>query len=353
MFQFLLGSCYPRALFGVYVGLVCVDGFLAVISFLQLLRIHSRNLQIGWTRQKVFHLMIGSSNLGFVLYFILSLVAACKDWASWSHICGFIIMAFPQIIFFAAFLLLLSFWVDLCHQTNDDEDDDDGYYSREALLEKTNKENAVVHHSRKCCSLRALQVGSRQKIVILVILLILVLMVTSSMLMWIGKGDNPIDSSLVARVYVDLFSAIVLSLGGALAGYGLVLYLKMSKVRSDRVSSEKKKVAGLAIVSVLCFSSNAVVAVFTNIPLLYDWNQQTLGGVYTSLLLLLYYFLGTSVPAASLLWVMRELPPPLVTNRDEESRMIAFINDGSVTAHPQRWAAAACLQNQVSRASPI
>ncbi|KAL3520186.1 hypothetical protein ACH5RR_018335 [Cinchona calisaya] len=353
MFELLVGSCYPKALVGVYVGLLCVDGLLAIIAFAQLLRIHSRNSQIGWTRQKVFHLMMGSSNLGCFFYIVLTLVAACKDWDCWSYSCGFTIMACPQIIFLAAFLLLLSFWVDLCHQSNDDDEEDDGYNPREALLEKMNKENADIHSGRKCCSFRAVHVGSRQKIVILVTLIFFALMATSAMLIWIGKGKNPIDSSLVARVYVDLFAFAVLFLGGALACYGLVLFLKMSKVRSERVSSEKWKVAGLAIVSVLCFTSNAFIAIFTNTPLLYDWSRQTISGVYTSLLLVLYYFLGSSIPSAFVLWVMRELPPPLVTNREEESRTIAFISDSSVTVHPQRWTAAASLQNQVLRASPI
>ncbi|XP_071921083.1 tobamovirus multiplication protein 1 isoform X2 [Coffea arabica] len=321
MFEFVVGSCYPDALVGVYVGLLSVDGLLAVIAFTQLLRIHSRNSRIGWTRQKVFHLMIGSSNAGCFVYIVLTLVAACKDWACWSDSCGFITMACPQIIFLAAFLLLLSFWVDLCHQSNDEDDEDDGYNPREALLEKMNKENAAVHSGRKCCSFRAVHVGSHQKIVIL--------------------------------VYVDLFAVAVFSLGGALACYGLVLFLKMSKVRSERVASEKWKVAGLAIVSVVCFTSYALVALFTNIPLLYNWNQETIRGIYTSVLLVFYYFLGSSIPSAFLLWMMRELPAPLVINREQESRTIAFISDSSVTVHPQRWTTTASLQNQVSRASPI
>ncbi|XP_071922060.1 tobamovirus multiplication protein 1 isoform X1 [Coffea arabica] len=356
MFEFVVGSCYPDALVGVYVGLLSVDGLLAVIAFTQLLRIHSRDSRIGWTRQKVFHLMIGSSNAGCFVYIVLTLVAACKDWACWSDSCGFITMACPQIIFLAAFLLLLSFWVDLCHQSNDEDDEDDGYNPREALLEKMNKENAAVHSGRKCCSFRAVHVGSRQKIVILVIVLIFVLMAVSAVLIWIGKGKNSLNSSVVARVYVDLFAVAVFSLGGALACYGLVLFLKMSKVRSERVASEKWKVAGLAIVSVVCFTSYALVALFTNIPLLYNWNQETIRGIYTSVLLVFYYFLvtaGSSIPSAFLLWMMRELPAPLVINREQESRIIAFISDSSVTVHPQRWTTTASLQNQVSRASPI
>ncbi|XP_027770609.1 tobamovirus multiplication protein 1 isoform X2 [Solanum pennellii] len=323
MIEWREGTCYPKALMGVNVGLASVDAVIAVLAFAQLMRIHSRNTHSGWTRQKVFHLMIGSSNL-----------------------------AFPKILFLAAFLLLLSFWVDLCHQSNDEEDEDDVYSPREALLEK-NKPNSNADSRRRCCSLRAVKVGSRQKVVVLVTLLVFLLMLVAAVLIWIGRGRNPIDSSVVARVYVDLFALAVLLLGVALACYGLVLFLKMSKVRSERASSEMWKVAGLAVVSVLCFTSSAAVAIFTDIPLLFNWHGQKINGVCTSLLMVLYYFIGSSVPSAFVLWVMRELPPPLVTFSQQESRTIAFINDSSATVQPQRWTAAASVQNQVSRASPI
>ncbi|KAI3456045.1 hypothetical protein Pfo_012708 [Paulownia fortunei] len=350
--------CYPEAVEGVNVGLACVDGVIAFLAFYQLMRIHSRNSQLGWTRQ--------------------------KGWICWSHSCGFIVMgreitsllcdykvfnlhdhsirmltaeilsfsAFPKILFVAAFLLLLSFWVDLCHQSNDD-DEDEGCSPREALLEKINKTDLNASVRRRCCTLRSLRIGSRQKIVILVTVLVFAIMIASSVLIWIGMGKSPVDSAVVAQVYVDLIAVVVLLLGGALACYGLMLFLKMRKVRSDRASSEMWKVAGLAIVSVISFTSSALVAIGTNIPLFYHWHEQQMDGVHTSLLLVLYYFIGSSVPSAFVLFVMKELPPPLVINRQQESRTIAFISDGSVATHPQCWTAATRVQNQVSRASPI
>ncbi|KAL2494543.1 hypothetical protein Fot_38300 [Forsythia ovata] len=345
------GSCYPKAMVGVNVGLACVDGVVAVLAFCQLMRIHSRNSHLGWTRQKVFHLMIGSSNLGYFFYFVLSLVAACKGWLCWSNSCGFIVMAFPKILFVAAFLLLLSFWVDLCHQSNDD-DEDEGYSPREALLEKR-RADSNTNGCRRCFSFLAIRTGSRQKVVILVTIIVFAIMIACAVLIWIGMGKNPIDSEVVAQVYVDLFAVAVLLLGGALACYGLVLFLKMRKVRSERASSEMWKVAGLAIVSVVCFTSSALVTISTNIPLIYHWHQEEIDGVYTSLLLVLYYFIGSSVPSAFVLWMMRELPPLLVTNREQESRTITFIRDDLVTVHPQSWTSATSMSNQVSRASPI
>ncbi|KAI5670811.1 hypothetical protein M9H77_11175 [Catharanthus roseus] len=98
-------------------------------------------------------------------------------------------MTCPNILLLAAFLLLLSFWVDLCHQSNDDGDDDDGYNPQESLLEKKNKAQSEVHSGRKCCSFPAIHV----------ILIVFTLTAASAVLIWIGKAKIPIDRSLVAR----------------------------------------------------------------------------------------------------------------------------------------------------------
>ncbi|GLT50631.1 hypothetical protein SLA2020_241040 [Shorea laevis] len=349
-------SCFPRVLFGVNVGLACVDGIIAVLAFTQLIRIHSRNSQHGWTRQKVFHLLIGITNTGSFIYFILTLIAACKAWLCWSFSCGFVAMALPGILLCVAFLLLLSFWVDLCHQATDEEEDDEEKSFLEALLEKSfNRPSSSTADSRRTClPFRLIHVGSRQKIVIWVTVVLFLFMMIFAVLIWIGMGKNSIDSSTVARVYIDIFAMAMLILGGALACYGLLLRLKMRKVRSERASSEIWKVAGLATVSVLCFTPSAFVALFTNIPMLYQWRDLYIDGVYTPLLLILYYFIGSSVPSAILLWVMRELPAMPVTNTREESTTVTFIRDHSPAVHqPQRWTAVTSSQNPVSRGSPI
>lgn len=357
MLQLRDGDCYPKLLVALNVVLASINASIALLAFCQLIRIHSRSSNLGWTRQKVFHLLIGASNIGYLFYFVITLVAACKNWVCWSHSCGFIFMACPKILFLAAFLLLLSFWIDLCHQPIDDEDEDEEEEnsSQEALLEgRLDKPYSNAQSWRKCCSFRAIHVGSRQKVVIVVTVAIFIFMIVAAVLIWIGRGKNPIESSVVARVYVDLSAIASVLLGGALAYYGLILFLKMRRVRSERASSEMWKVAGLAVVSVLCFTSGALVALFTDIPMLYHWHNQQINIGVTSFLLVLYYFIGSSVPSAFVLWVMRELPPSAVAHIQAETRRtIAFIHDPTAPVHPQRWTTAASSQNQVSKASPI
>uniref|UniRef100_A0A7N0TKR6 THH1/TOM1/TOM3 domain-containing protein n=1 Tax=Kalanchoe fedtschenkoi TaxID=63787 RepID=A0A7N0TKR6_KALFE len=290
---------------------------------------------------------------GYFLYFVLSLVSAGKGWLYWSSYCGFIFMAFPEILFLSGFLLLLSFWVDLCHQAagKEDEDEDEEASFHETLLQKKfNKSNPLSTGSqRKCCSLRRLsQVQSRQKIVILVTSMIIILMIICSVLIWMGNKYNYYDSSMVARVYVDFFAAINFLLGGALACYGLLLFMKMSKVRSERASCEMWKVAGLAIVSVFCFTSRALVAILTDTAILYNC-QMSVNSLHSSIFLTIYYFLGSSVPSSFVLWVMRELPASPVANMHEDSRISTFANASPIVRiQPQQWTTSANLQNQVT-----
>ncbi|XP_038719714.1 tobamovirus multiplication protein 1-like isoform X2 [Tripterygium wilfordii] len=310
------GSCSQEELVVVNVGLAVVDGVIAVLAIYQ-----------------VFHLLIGSSKIGCFVYFVLTLVTTCEGWLCWSYSCGFILMAFPKILLFTAFLLLLSFWVDLCHIPDDEEEEDDEFRIHEGLLENslTGPSSSSADRRRICFPFRLIHVGIHQKIVILVSILIFLIMMTSAALIWIGMEYNPIDSSLVAKVYIDLFALAVLLLGGALGCYGLVLCLKMRKVRSERASSEMWKVAGLALLSVVCFTPSTFVAVLTDIPVLHHWHGLYINGLYTSLLLMLYYFIGSSVPSAFLLWVMRELPPSAVANI-QGPRTITFISDNSAPA---------------------
>ncbi|XP_073313157.1 uncharacterized protein [Primulina huaijiensis] len=101
------GRCYPKEVVGVDLGLACVDGGIAIIAFYQMIRIHLRNSHLGWTAQKVFHLLIGTSNFGYLLYFGLTPLAACKDWLFWPQSCGFIIMGMQL---FPKFCLLRHFF---------------------------------------------------------------------------------------------------------------------------------------------------------------------------------------------------------------------------------------------------
>ncbi|XP_022759128.1 uncharacterized protein LOC111305664 isoform X7 [Durio zibethinus] len=57
-------KCYPLNFLFVNIALACLDALLAFIAFFQLFRIHLQNQQVGWTRQKVLHLLIGSSSCG-------------------------------------------------------------------------------------------------------------------------------------------------------------------------------------------------------------------------------------------------------------------------------------------------
>ncbi|CAI0475101.1 unnamed protein product [Linum tenue] len=324
--------CFHPGVLAVNVGLASLDGILAFLAFYQ-----------------VFHVLVGSSNLGYFLYFAASPIAYHNKWLCWSYSCGFILMAFSKILFFGAFLLLLSFWVDLCHQADDEDYEEEDFNFHEPLLEMPPEHSGSTHgeSQRACLPFRSIRVGSRQRVVILVIILAFVSTITCAALFWIDMSNGFSHSSLLAMIYEDISDVVMLLLGGALACYGLVLYLKMRRVRSERAASDIWKVAGLAVVAVICFTTSALVAFLANIPVRYNWQQLDGNDLLTSVLLILYYFIGSSVPSAFLLWIMRELPPPLMSSVPEESTTITFVSDSTGVMHnPQRWTTSASLQNQ-------
>ncbi|KAG2600752.1 tobamovirus multiplication protein 1-like isoform X2 [Panicum virgatum] len=339
------GGCLPLPIVATEGALAVVDGAIATAAFVQLARIHRHNQLQGWTRQKVFHLMIGLSNIVFLLYFVSTIIATCQRWICWVHGCGFVLMASPQILLLASFLLLLSFWVDLCHQTND-EDEEDVRSHREALLDRTKTKPGIhpVNIHQRCCP--GIQLGSRQKFVILVLILSFVVMFAFAILIWVGRGENPIDSSLLKRVYLDVFSVVVLVLGGALACYGALLFSKMSKVRSETVSNEKWKVASLAAVSLICFSSSAILALVTNVPVLLYWYSTDADIIYNAIILFVYYIIGSSVLSGFVLWIMRDLPHRQVVERPTESRVVTMFRERPSTTQDLQWRTAVTSSNK-------
>uniref|UniRef100_A0A0E0C7S6 THH1/TOM1/TOM3 domain-containing protein n=1 Tax=Oryza meridionalis TaxID=40149 RepID=A0A0E0C7S6_9ORYZ len=311
------GGCLPMPVIAAEAALAVIDASISVAAFVQLARIHRHDQQHGWTRQKIFHFMIGLCNL-----------------------------ASPQILLLASFLLLLSFWVDLCHQTND-EDEEDTRSHHEALLDRTKNKPGIcaVDVRRRCCP--GVQLGSRQKFVILVLLLSFVVTIAFAILIWIGRGENPIDSSLLKRVYLDVFSVVVLVLGGALACYGAILFSKMSKVRSETGSSEKRKVASLAAVSLICFSSSAILALVTNVPVLVYWYSADEYIINNAIILFMYYFIGSSIPSGFVLWVMKDIPHRQTVERPTQSRVVTLFRDRPSPTQDPQWRTAVTSSNKL------
>ena len=346
------GGCLPLPIIAAEAALAVVDAAIAATAFVQLARIHRHNQQHGWTRQKIFHFMIGLCNIVFLAYFVSTVIATCERWVCWVHGCGFVLMASPQILLLASFLLLLSFWVDLCHQTND-EDEDDVRSHQEALLDRTKTKPGTrpTDARRKCFP--GIQLGSRQKFVILVLVLSFIVMLAFAILIWVGRGENPIDSSLLKKVYLDVFSVVVLVLGAALSCYGALLFSKMSKVRSETVSTEKWKVASLAAVSLICFSSSAILALVTNIPVLLYWYSTEAEIIKNAVILFLYYLIGSSVPSGFVLWVMREMPQRPTVERPTQSRVVTLFRDRPSPTQDPQWRAAVTSSNKALKSSPI
>ncbi|THF97025.1 hypothetical protein TEA_001705 [Camellia sinensis var. sinensis] len=160
-------SCYPRPFVDVNGSLACFHGAIFVLAFYQCKKqdylLAMCELQSLQSCRK--HVFLYNCHASFD-------ADPCKEFTSWldsperamawSYLIFWIVLdtieltiaAFPKILFLAAFLLLLSYWVDLCHQTNDEDDEDEECSPREALLERTsNKPHSNADSHRRCSSI--------------------------------------------------------------------------------------------------------------------------------------------------------------------------------------------------------
>jgi hypothetical protein len=182
--------------------------------------------------------------------------------------------AAPQTLFLATFLLLLSFWLDLCNQANDNDDEDDEVDAEYAELPSSpnHLESGASKLYQSCFPWRRWRVRGRQRCVIVVVSVLFLLTVAFSLLFWYGMYDSPIDSVRLAQVHANFFALVTLLSGGGLAVYGLLLYTKMSRVKSGSTSADIRKVAGLAVASVVCFSLKAFLVVMSDLTDLNIWH---------------------------------------------------------------------------------
>ncbi|KAJ7526818.1 hypothetical protein O6H91_16G024100 [Diphasiastrum complanatum] len=89
---------------------------------------------------------------------------------------------------------------------------------------------------------------------------------------------------------------------------GLLLYSKLSRCRSGKTSTDIRKVAGLAVASVVCFSVQSLLVFFTDIPVFTIWSSPQAACHILRLLTFLYYFIGEAIPSVVVLWVMKDVP---------------------------------------------
>eukprot|EP00897_Mesotaenium_endlicherianum_P002777 jgi/Mesen1/2527/ME000161S01580 len=270
--------------------------------------------------------MVFASSLGHAGYFMLSAGAACRDWPCWNHA------------------------VDLCHQATDeedeeeeeeaeaesndsesgDDDEDDVSPMRMELpplplqLQQQEEERGTCEllainkqrrrrrrRRRRGCSLcwRRMGIRRRQKVVVAIVVLICVLTAAFAVLIWVGVGNNPIDSYAVARVHADFFACVMLFLGGGLAIYGLLLFSKMSRLRSGKSSADLSKVAWLAVVCLVCFSARAFLVLAKNLPVDLGVTFADSFGNFLPSWYLFYYIIGEAIPSVVVLIILKDMPP--------------------------------------------
>ncbi|MBA0666981.1 hypothetical protein Goklo_003335, partial [Gossypium klotzschianum] len=99
--------------------LTALYGLVAVIALVQLVRIHLRVPEFGWTTQKVFHF------LNFLVNGVRGLVFIFRRNVQDLHpeIVRHILLDMPSLVFFTTYALLVLFWAEIYYQARAESTD--------------------------------------------------------------------------------------------------------------------------------------------------------------------------------------------------------------------------------------
>ncbi|KAM0902917.1 hypothetical protein ACQ4PT_018981 [Festuca glaucescens] len=104
---------------------------------------------------------------------------------------------------------------------------------------------------------------------------------------------------------------------------------------------------------VICFSSSAILALVTNVPVLLYWYSTDADIINNAVILFLYYLIGSSVPSGFVLWVMRDMPQRPIIERPTQSRVVTLFRDRPPTTQDPQWRTAVTSSNKALKSSPI
>ncbi|CAI9104033.1 OLC1v1002639C5 [Oldenlandia corymbosa var. corymbosa] len=97
---------------GIYYTLAASYALLSLIALLQLIRIHLRVPEYGWTTQKVFHLMnFIVTGLRAMLFGFYHSVFTIRP-----KVIEMMLLELPGLLFFSTYTLLVLFWAEIYHQ---------------------------------------------------------------------------------------------------------------------------------------------------------------------------------------------------------------------------------------------
>jgi len=241
---------------------------LVIFPAMQLIRIHMRVPDLGWTTQKLFLFLTLLSSLVRTVFFIV---------VPWLHDNVFFMAQFakhpaftildqlPAVLFFSTYTLLILFWAEIIHHAR----------------------NQSISFPQK---LRPIFMSINMVLYLVLIAFWLVLFIFNSQQKYIDDALN----GFLASIF--LFAAF----GFILYGGRLYVMLKQFPIESRGRRSKLKEVGWVSVICTTCFTLRAALLIYSTISQKIDARFWFVGA---------YYVVVEVLPSSLVLFILRKLPP--------------------------------------------
>eukprot|EP00798_Chlamydomonas_sp_ICE-L_P015966 gene15966-22097_t len=246
-------------------GLAGAYGLIAVVALAQLSRIQMRVPEYGWTTQKVFHLfncLVCALRCGI---FVFRPQVETLD----PPILRMLLLDLPGLLFFTTYTLLVLFWAEIYHQA------------------------------------RGLPTGSLRPIFVGMNVTVVFIQAALWTLSWLSGTEQMADMAfLFSEAFLALISLLA-AVGFVVYGGRLYLMLHRFPIESRGRRKKLKEVGLVTTICAGCFTIRAVLIVLSAT----DRSDLEIDLLGHPLLNILYYTIVEIIPAASVLYILRKLPP--------------------------------------------
>ncbi|CAM8935237.1 hypothetical protein QQ045_013042 [Rhodiola kirilowii] len=251
---------------GIFWALCAAYASISFVAFVQLIRIHLRVPEYGWTTQKVFHLMNFIVNgLRAVLFGLYKDVFTLRPKAL-----EMVLLDIPSLLFFSTYTLLVLFWAEIYYQARSQPVDKlrPSYYAV----------NAVVYFVQVCIWI------------------------------YVRISRSPISVE-VAKLFFSAVSFIA-ALGFLVYGGRLFVMLRRFPIESRGRQKKLNEVGFVTAICCTCFLVRCFVVALSAFD-----KEAELDVLDHPILNLIYYTLVEILPSALVLFILRKLPPKRISDQ--------------------------------------
>lgn len=250
----------------IFYSLCAAYAFVSIIALVQLIRIQLRLSGIGWTTQKVFHLMnFVVFGLRAILFGFYSGVFNLKTKAL-----EMMLLDLPGLLFFSTYTLLVLFWAEIFHQARNLPIDKlrPAYYAV----------NAVVYFIQIC--------------------------------IWIFISVGPVSAGVeTAKLFFAVIS-FTAALGFVMYGGRLFAMLRRFPIESRGRQKKLHEVGFVTGICCICFMIRCVMVAISAFN-----GKADVDVIDHPVLILFYYMVVEILPSILVLFILRKLPPKRVSEQ--------------------------------------